>query len=208
MSAKQQQRSEETRKKVIAAAGKLFAGKGYDAVTMREIAKESGCSHTTIYIYFKDKEALLTELSMPPLQDLLLRFEALLATDRPAEDRLKAISLAFISFCLANRNTYPLFFATKAGRVDDEAPDMKLNKLRNRLFGKLTEAVQACLGLESGDPLLLTNSRIYFFTLNGIVATYKESEESGDQLMARLEPTFRQSFDVLIAGFESVRFQS
>lgn len=65
MSSKQEQRSEETKRSILAAAGLLFASRGYDSVTMREIAKEAGCSHTTIYIYFKDKEALLQQLSLP-----------------------------------------------------------------------------------------------------------------------------------------------
>ena len=70
MKSKQEQRSEETKKQILQSAGKLFAKKGYDAVTIREIAKDAGCSHTTIYLYFKDKEALLHQLSMPSLQKL------------------------------------------------------------------------------------------------------------------------------------------
>ncbi len=65
---KKELRSEETKRMILKAAGKLFSEKGYDAVTMREIAKEAGCSHTTIYLYFKDKETLLHQLSMPTLQ--------------------------------------------------------------------------------------------------------------------------------------------
>jgi len=77
MSTKQEQRSEETKTSILSAAGTLFASRGYDAVTMREIAKAAGCSHTTIYIYFKDKEALLLQLSMPPLKTLMLQMDKL-----------------------------------------------------------------------------------------------------------------------------------
>ncbi|MBH5319530.1 TetR/AcrR family transcriptional regulator [Paenibacillus sp. GSMTC-2017] len=201
MTTKQKQKSDETRKNIVEASEKLFASKGYDTVTMREIAKEAGCSHTTIYIYFKDKEALLTQLSMPPLQALLLTFEAFLSQELPADDKLKAISLAFIEFCLANRNMYNLFFAVKSVRVDDEAPDMELNQLRNTMFGKLVIALQNCLQLNANDERALMYSRIYFFTLNGIVATYSDSEESAKELMNRLTPTFEQSSEVLLAGF-------
>ena len=86
---KQEQRSENTRKSIVAAAGKLFSSMGYNAVTMREIAKEAGCSHTTIYIYFKDKEALLHQLSKSPLLTLVQQMEALLIQLATAEDRLK-----------------------------------------------------------------------------------------------------------------------
>jgi AcrR family transcriptional regulator len=72
---KQMKRSEETKNSIITAAQKLFAEQGYDTVTMREIAKEAGCSHTTIYIYFKDKVALLNQLAMPSLLELKLLME-------------------------------------------------------------------------------------------------------------------------------------
>ncbi|MBO9599746.1 MAG: TetR/AcrR family transcriptional regulator, partial [Cohnella sp.] len=99
MASKQELRSEETKKSITEAAGRLFGSKGFEAVTMREIAKEAGCSHTTIYIYFKDKEALLQELSMPPLQSLFEQTDALIAQETNPDERLKAVSLALISFC-------------------------------------------------------------------------------------------------------------
>ncbi|USK36536.1 TetR/AcrR family transcriptional regulator (plasmid) [Bacillus sp. F19] len=70
MVSNQERRSDKTKKMILIAAGKLFSKKGYDSVTMREIAKEAGCSHTTIYLYFKDKVTLLHQLSMPSLQEL------------------------------------------------------------------------------------------------------------------------------------------
>ncbi len=56
---RRKQLTEEMKAAVRAAAASLFTEKGYHSVTMREIAKEAGCSHTAIYLYFKDKEDLL-----------------------------------------------------------------------------------------------------------------------------------------------------
>ncbi|TFE25581.1 TetR/AcrR family transcriptional regulator [Cohnella luojiensis] len=202
MASKQELRSEETKRSILAAAGNLFAVRGFDAVTMREIAKEAGCSHTTIYIYFKDKEALLHQLSMPPLLSLQERFETLLDQETLPDEQLKAISLEFIEFCLTHRNMYNLFFNVKSVRVDEEAPEMEINQVRNRLFAKLTGTVQGCLRLEARDERLLQYTRIYFFTLHGIVATYMNSEETVEQLMGRLMPTFQQAFEVLLVGLK------
>lgn len=202
MVSKQEQRSEDTRKSIVAAAGKLFSSKGYDAVTMREIAKEAGCSHTTIYIYFKDKEALLYQLSKSPLLALMQQMEALLVELESAEDKLKSVSLAFISFCLSNRNMYDLFFNVKAGRVDEKAPEMEINQIRNRMFGLLSKAVGECLHLQLDDERQLLSTRIYFFALNGILSTYAYSEESSEQLLERLTPIFQQTFEVVLAGLK------
>lgn len=204
MLTKQEQRSEETKKSILLAAGRLFAGRGYDIVTMREIAKEAGCSHTTIYIYFKDKEALLQHLSLPPLQTLASQMDSLLGSSGVPEEKLKNVSLAFIEFCLANRNMYGLFFNVKSVRVDEQAPELEINKVRNRLFGKLTEVLQTCLRLEREDERLLMCSRIYFFTLHGIVSTYTFSEESVDQLMGRLTQTFQAAFEVQLGGLKAM----
>lgn len=200
MPSKQELRSEETKKSILAAAGKLFAHKGYEVVTMREIAKEAGCSHTTIYIYFKDKEALLHKLSMPPLLALTERFDVLIAREGAPEEKLKAVSMAFVAFCLTHRNTYGLIFMVKSGRVDDQAPGTELHQTRNRLFAMLSGALRACLRSGISDEGLLAYSRIYFFALHGIVATYASSEETVDQLLARLAPTFELTFEVLMVG--------
>jgi AcrR family transcriptional regulator len=196
-------RSEETKRSIVEAAGELFSSKGYETVTMREIANKAGCSHTTIYIYFKDKESLLQELSMPPLQELREQMETVLEEKEASEeDRLRRISQLFVRFCLANRNSYSLFFAVKAVRVDEEKPELELNRLRNALFAILMRGLQDCLGLAEGHERLLDFSRIYFYMLHGMVGTYANSEESLEQLMERLNPTFRLAIDVLIQGFQ------
>jgi AcrR family transcriptional regulator len=202
MPTKQELRSEETKRSVLEAAGKLFGERGFDAVTMREIAKEAGCSHTTIYIYFKDKEALLHQLSMSPIQELKQHVEAILT--EPAvvpEVKLKAISQAIIRFCLTNRNMYAIFFTVKSVRVDEAEPLTELNRTRNGLFALLQKAVQQCLPTPHSVEQLLAYSRIYFYTLQGMVATYTNSEETVEALMDRLGTTFNEAIEVLLIGF-------
>ncbi|MBP1904539.1 AcrR family transcriptional regulator [Paenibacillus turicensis] len=204
MASKQEIRSAETKKNILQAAGRLFSTKGYDAVTMREIAKEAGCSHTTIYIYFKDKEVLLHQLSMPPLLSLMARMDQLLATEPYPEAQLKTMSLLMIEFCLTHRNMYSLFFNVKSIRVDHPSPEMELNQLRNNLFSKLRNVIAAYLNNDPLSERSLMYSRIYFFTLNGIISTYASSEETVDQLMERLRPTFEHTFEVLLKGIDAL----
>lgn len=203
MSKKQEQRSEETKQAILFAAGKLFAAHGFDEVTIRAIAKEAGCSHTTIYLYFKDKEGLLHELSMPYLLQLKQQFEnILLEAGKSPEEKLKGISHEFIRFCLLNRNMFTIIFATKSVRVDEKEPELEINKVRNELFSRIMDTLQGCLNLQQNDGRLLTFSRIYFFALHGIVGTYALSEEPYEQLQERLHSTFDETFDVLLLGFK------
>jgi AcrR family transcriptional regulator len=203
MLTKQELRSQETKRDIIKAAGQLFASRGFDSVTMREIAKVAGCSHTTIYIYFKDKEDLLHKLSMPPLETLKIQIESIsLQMDLTPEEKLKTISLKFIHFCLLHRNIYTTFIGVKASRVDLEESMSEINKMRISLFKLLEKALRYCFVIERNDELLLMYSRIYFFTLHGIVSTYTHSEEPLESMMERLLPTFEESLEVLLIGIK------
>lgn len=195
-------RSEETKRAIIAAAIKLFGERGYETVTIREIAKEAGCSHTTIYIYFQDKEALLHALSMQPLQQLKTALDSVAAdiTLSPAE-KLQRLNRLFISFCLENRSMYTILFEVKSARVDDPEPDLEINRLRNEMFGIIVQLLQNDLDIPEGERLL-GFSRIYFYMLRGIVGTYTLSEESVDSIMNRLSATFDDAFDALLLGFK------
>jgi len=187
----------------MASAERLFADRGYDAVTMREIAREAGCSHTAIYLYFKDKAALLHQLALGPLEALGEEFEATLRNGEldPA-DRLRRISRTFLHFGLSHRNSYSVLFVASAGRVDEPEPALPINALRNRLFGLLRQAVADCLRAGVSEERVLAYARIVFFSLHGIIETYRFAEEGLPALMERLGPTFDLSMDVLLTGME------
>lgn len=53
-----QSRSRETRARILAAAEKEFADKGFAGATLADIAQRAGCSVGTVYFRFKDKNAL------------------------------------------------------------------------------------------------------------------------------------------------------
>ncbi|MFZ5816119.1 MAG: TetR/AcrR family transcriptional regulator [Bacillota bacterium] len=198
---RQEQRSEETKRAILEAARELFAARGFDAVTMREIAKAAGCSHTTIYIYFKDKEALLHQLAMGPLQALREAMEQALSDPRQApRERLKLLSQVFLDFCLSNRSVYTTLFITGATRVDEPEPELEVNRLRNHLFGLLQRAVGEALPPGLPAERVLAYARACFFTLHGIIATYAASAEPFDQLMERLASTFDLALEVMLTG--------
>lgn len=205
---KQEARAEETKQSILTAAGELFALKGFDVVTMREIAKQAGCSHTTIYIYFKDKEALLYALAMPNLLVLKGQLEAILDEEGGSStQKLRLMHRAMLHFCFKHRNMFSIFFVVKAERVDIEMPELEINRLRNYLFGLFEKGLQEALGLADGDERILMNARIYYYMLHGMIRTYSQGEETVEAVMDRLEPTFDEAVDVLLAGFQD-RFKN
>ncbi len=54
--------SEKTRKKLIEAAGQLFAERGFNGVTVRDIAQKAGTNLSALNYHFRSKEALYREV--------------------------------------------------------------------------------------------------------------------------------------------------
>jgi AcrR family transcriptional regulator len=70
-------RAIETRDRILEAAEKVFAKRGFDAATTREIAALSETNVATLYTYFAGKEALyaaVIERAIAPLIELMDRF--------------------------------------------------------------------------------------------------------------------------------------
>lgn len=69
---------------ILAAATKLFASKGFDATSMREIAESAKVAKPTIYYYFGNKEGLLRRLVEVSVASLVQRLTAI--NSRPADE--------------------------------------------------------------------------------------------------------------------------
>src|SRR5947208_9096160 len=59
---RQSEGQQETRERLIAAASKVLAEKGYDATTLREISREAQAAPGLVHYYFGGKDQLLVEV--------------------------------------------------------------------------------------------------------------------------------------------------
>ena len=96
------ERKERLRGEILAAASKMFADRGYEAVTLREIAKEIGYTHAVIYQHFPDKWHILAELSRETIGLMVQNFDAIAAKHLSPKERLFATSRGLIQFCTAH----------------------------------------------------------------------------------------------------------
>jgi AcrR family transcriptional regulator len=69
-SGRRARRAEKRRHEIIEAAARVFARKGFERATTREIALEADVSEGTIYNYFASKQQLLVELADMVQQEL------------------------------------------------------------------------------------------------------------------------------------------
>lgn len=204
----QDSKAEETKRNIENAATILFATRGYDGVTMREIAKAAGCSHTLIYLYYKDKEDLLQQMSLPVLRQLEIRMkEVLTCRDTSPFTCLQSLSRDFVGFCLIQRSMVSIFFGLKSERADESSLSLEVNALRGRLFACLREAMNRCLPGQS-EEAIYHFSRLYFFMIQGIIMTYQGNKEPLNELLDRIIPMVDDGLDIMLAGFREVSNQN
>lgn len=179
---------------------------------MRSIARAAGCSHTAIYRYFPDKESLLEALTRPVLEQIAQDFEGLnpsadLDASPSQTECLVDMCMVFVRFGIGHRSMFRIFFAVKAQRVDREpspgASAGRINRLRIRLFQQLGSQLAKALGLDAEDERILRYSRGLYYLLHGMISTYEMSDETDDQLLERLQPTFQGAIRCLIAGYRT-----
>ena len=78
----------ESRTRILAAARKLFAQKGYEATTMQQVVREAGTSIGNAYFYFENKEGLVKALVEEGLRATWARTDPIIASVEPGASRL------------------------------------------------------------------------------------------------------------------------
>ncbi|NBD26245.1 TetR/AcrR family transcriptional regulator [Paenibacillus glycinis] len=203
---RRKQMTEDMKAAIRQSAAELFAEKGYPHVTMREIAKRAGCSHTAIYLYFKNKEELLQHIAIPSLLELESEFHAEMAnTDRAPLERLKSVCRRYVVFSLSSGSLHTVLFMSGSVRVDDPAPALEINVIRNRLFAHMRDSLRLTLPPDPTDDgeKLMNRARVLFYYLEGFVSTYGGHAGPIEELLARILPIFGEGIEILIAGMQA-----
>lgn len=154
------------RGKLIAAATRIFAEKGREGFTMREVAAELGVSAMTPYRYFKDKDEILAAVRANAFERFADALEAAFALDGDAQARSSAVGDAYIHFAFNERASYRLMFDMAQ---PDEADYPELVQATARARRTMTDYVRAQIaeGLIEGDPVLI--GHVYWAALHGAI---------------------------------------
>jgi TetR/AcrR family fatty acid metabolism transcriptional regulator len=85
-------RSDDKRQRILQAAVKVFARKGYFAARVAEVARRAGVADGTIYLYFRNKEDILVSLFDGVMSEHVSRGREELLSIRGAPAKLRAIA--------------------------------------------------------------------------------------------------------------------
>ena len=84
------EKKQETRRRIIESARKLFNDKGFEQTTTRDIAEAAGIAAGTMFNYFPTKEALATTIVEEALGEAVVEFEGRLRGDETLDEALFA----------------------------------------------------------------------------------------------------------------------
>lgn len=114
---KQKGLGHERRAEIMAAARALFLSDGVSATSLRRIAARVGVSAPAIYVYFEDKNALLTALCDETFERLYARFHEI--RDDPADPFgvLRQLLRIYCEFALQNPDEYRIAFLLPRAEV-------------------------------------------------------------------------------------------
>lgn len=157
---------EKSREKILAAALKLFAEKGYETTSMDDVVKRAKVSKGSAYHYFVSKEALLHAVVVNGLSafgSLMERVE----TARTPKEKLAA--LINVSFELIEEDTqlWKLYFSLLTQTTLPRSVKKILQPVITQMFGYMKKLFEE-MGTKDADG----ESRILAAMLDGVFLHY------------------------------------
>lgn len=158
---------EEMKARIIDTAYRLFLVDGFDAVSMRRLATEVGCTVMTVYNYYPRKIDILQALWARVFAVLFDELAVRIATITNPTERLKAVALGYVQFWLDRREHYFLVFMSS----NVEQSDVSIFVQDDALLARF-DVFRHCIAEASEQPLsaeaLELKSELLLCALNGI----------------------------------------
>lgn len=143
--------AERTRDSLLAAAEKLFAEQGLEAVTIRAVAALAGMSAMTPYRYFADKAELLAGLWQSVLSAVHQRMVVAIGAHRGGRARQRASLDAFLGYWEEHPDHYRLVYMTEQTTRGSEAAFVSVPIYKDML--DLVQGVTKDLAAEIGADM-------------------------------------------------------
>jgi AcrR family transcriptional regulator len=178
-------KSEETRHKILEAALSLFRREGFDAATMRDVAREAGVATGAAYYYYESKDAIVMDFYRRSSAEMQPQIEEAVRQSG-LERRLRELIAVKLSHFAPNRSILRTLLRNGADPRHPLSPFSEETKeIRDTdiaWFGRILEdcGMKIPKDLESRLPVVL-----WFFQM-GVILFWVIDESPGQKRTARL----------------------
>lgn len=164
------------RERLCEAAERLFAERGIEAVTMRQLAAELGVSPMTPYRYFEDKDDILAAVRAQGFSRFADALETAAKTTSDPVERSRVMGEAYLGFALEHPHTYKLMF--DLGQPDEQRfPDLVAANARAREMMRHNVRGMLDAGLIEGDLDMVAH--VFWASIHGVVVLGLAGKLSG-----------------------------
>lgn len=185
-----------TRQKVLDAARTLFAERGYEPATIRDIAKGAGMSTGAVFANFQDKAELFEAVLTEDLTKLAEVLKAAAASETTVRGKLLAALTAAYHGSLEH---LPLVQAVVARSwFQPVAAEMRVRNVIKPLVGIVSDTLQAGVregALRQDADVRLLSDLIY----GAFLSNYRQAAYDGWG-MEQLDAQIGKQIDVILAG--------
>ncbi len=152
---------------IIEAAERVFAVKPFTEVSIRDIAREAGISHASIYRYFPDQQSLFIEAFLQGAGEISVTLEKLI--DNAKMPDILKITDAYVAYLMDNDQYFRMMTHFMLdGSLSAEKIE-KLNAAERRVFDQFDKMFQK---MKKPEPVREL-SHAFFAALNGVLITFR-----------------------------------
>lgn len=179
-------------------AAQMFAERGFDGVSVREISRASGYSMAAIYHHFRTKEGLFAEVSLHEYEDFASDALARITDYRRRHSKAVSVALAFFDMMTGDKDLFRLL------QRDLIIGDGGEQHFRSRpQYQQLIRFIDRLLGFDARDPRSEVRSLSLAALINGYcelaMADHGASGDDSELVLRRyrdaLEQFVAEAFD-------------
>lgn len=185
--------SEETlegKERILREAERLFSQRGYQAVSIRELAQACGVTNAALYYHFRDKEDIFYQMARRHFERLASALQA--ALDQAGDDlyaRFLALGQTYAAHLRCRQDSAHVF-AEAMRKLGLERAQALQAHFRRHVLTVVVDALragQAAGQVRALDPVLAAEA---FLNLLGVLRFHMADESSMPEIVARLVDYF------------------
>ncbi len=172
---------------IIKGAARLFSERGFDGVSMRDIADAAGVSKANIYHHFASKQALYVAVLSARAAETRALLEELSEREVPFAERARRFVSAHLASILEHSQTFRLLLRESLSEDDRQAralADDVVGENFQRLVTILRDGQRAGVIRSDFDPALcatlLVGANVFFFQAQRILSHIPEVTFAND----------------------------
>jgi AcrR family transcriptional regulator len=193
---KQAYHHKDLRNALIDEALAVLASEGSGALTLRELARRLGVTHTAPYAHFNDKSALLQAVSDAGFERLALLLRR--CESEPDPDRAIAeMGHAYIRFARENANLYRLMFA------DPELPEDPEGEMSCEEAAALAVVMRVLERIGPPAGVDLRDLSVAIWSMVHGIAMLEIDRRVNEKTMSSAEDVLALGVDLLLAGMRA-----